>query len=535
MPPKAKRPRLSPPAASTESQRASDLVSFLIGYDDQPDIEDGSSGSDGEGSQHADDVYEDDLDDADKEADEAHLTPGGRKSGLIGTPTKSTRGTLSKATPRKKAGTPRKNPLLDIDALNGQDGDAGFVRASKADAYFLAHSRASKTSGSSYSSLVQPLSQAEYERYAGGARSKGKSRATVAAALEDQAERFEQWELEMEQGFNLIFYGYGSKRRLLNRFVTERLSKMGHCVVVNGHFPGLTMKDVLVQIEEAVGVPLEMPVPVTALTPLDRAAHRIYAHFLPAAAIPPKQALVVKTASVPLCMVLHNIDAPAFRTPRALAVLSLLACSPNIHIIASFDHLHTPLLFPTSLNCTPPHVYNPGTWTGQPATSRGFNWLYHNVTTYDDYDLELSYQRLSAHTSLNLGAGAGSSSGGISEEGALQILRSVPPMALRLLKLLIQRQIASLPPDASQHGAMPANPIAPSCAIDNDLLQTQAREKFIAREEERYNALMGEFRDHGLVTEAMQDEEGRQGRWLWIPLGKAALERVVAEMGAVEV
>jgi origin recognition complex subunit 2 len=108
-------------------------------------------------------------------------------------------------------------------------------------------------------------------------------------------------------------------------------------------------------------------------------------------------------------------------------------------------------------------------------------------------------------------------------------------MALRLLKLLIQRQVASLPPDIAAQAAFPANPIAPVCAVDNDLLQTQAREKFIAREEERYNALMGEFKDHGLVTEALQDEDGRQGRWVWIPLGKAALERVVAEMGNVEV
>jgi origin recognition complex subunit 2 len=108
-------------------------------------------------------------------------------------------------------------------------------------------------------------------------------------------------------------------------------------------------------------------------------------------------------------------------------------------------------------------------------------------------------------------------------------------MALRLLKLLIQRQIASLSADATAHVAIPESPIAPECAIDNDLLRTQAREKFIAREEERYNALMGEFKDHGLVTEAIQDSEGRQGRWIWIPLGKAALERITEEMGNVEV
>jgi origin recognition complex subunit 2 len=483
-------------------------------------------------------VYEDDVDDADKAEDESLMTPGGRKTGLVGTPTKSARGT-PRATPRKKAATPRKNPLLDIDPFapgqaSGAEGDVGFVRASKADQYFLAHSRASKTSGSSYSSLVRPLSQAEYERFAGSARSKGKSRATVAALLEDHAERYEQWEAEMDEGFNLLFYGFGSKRRLLNRFVSSRLSKKGHAVVVNGHFPGISIRDVLAQIEETVGIPLEIPTPVSAVTPLDKAAHRVYTYFLPEEAIPTKFYHTSRTSKAPLYMIIHNIDAPAFRTQRAISVLSLLACNPNIHIIASFDHAHTPLLFPASLNNTPPHHYNANSWTGHPPASRGFDWLYHNVTTYDDYDIELSYQRLSASTSLQLGT-AGASAGGVSEEGALQILRSVPPMALRLLKLLIQRQVASLPPDIAAQAAFPANPIAPVCAVDNDLLQTQAREKFIAREEERYNALMGEFKDHGLVTEALQDEDGRQGRWVWIPLGKAALERVVAEMGNVEV
>jgi origin recognition complex subunit 2 len=355
----------------------------------------------------------------------------------------------------------------------------------------------------------------------------------VDSLLDDLAERFEQWELELEEGFNLLMYGYGSKRRLLNRFVVERPSRKGHCVIVNGHYPGLGIKDILSQIEDTLAIPQDLPVPPSASTPLERSAHRLYAYLLPPEAIPPAKRKTMPTSESPLYLVIHNVDAISLRTPRSLSILSLLASSPRIHLVASFDHIHTPLLFPAHITDSGPHTYEAGSWTGIPPSSRGFNWLYHNATTYDDYDLELSYQRLSASTSLS--GLSGGSTGGISEEGALQILRSVPPMALRLLKLLLTKQLASLPPNPASHTAYPANPVAPVFGIDNDILQKLAREKFIAREEERYNALIGDFRDHGLVVEALTDMEGRQGKWVWIPLGKAALERVVQEMGAVDV
>jgi origin recognition complex subunit 2 len=93
-----------------------------------------------------------------------------------------------------------------------------------------------------------------------------------------------------------------------------------------------------------------------------------------------------------------------------------------------------------------------------------------------------------------------------------------------------------LPPETKYHTAHPGGvgAIAPIFGVDNDLMQKIAREKFIAREEERYNALIGEYRDHGLVVEAAVDSEGRGGRWLWVPMGKAALERLLQTLVAVE-
>lgn len=494
---------------------ASHLVSFLTGYDDRhPSDQEGSSDEDRQ------DGSDDDLEEEDEEED-MDATPTKRaKTGLVGTSTpRSARSTpKSKRTPRKAA-TPKELP---------KEGDPGFVRPTKSDAYFFAMSRSSRTSGNSYSALVKPLSQAQYERYTSKARATGKSKEEVESLQEGYSERFDQWEAELDEGFDLMVYGFGSKRRVLNRFVREKLARRGHCVVVNGHFPGTNIRDVLGNVEDSLGIPQDVPVPLSG-TPLEKLANRIYGYFVPTHALSRKNS----SAEAPLYLVIHNIDSPGMRSPRALGVLALLASNPRIHLVASFDHVHTPLLFPASMSHKPKHYYAKGEYKGVPQSSRGFNWIYHNVTTFDDYDVELTYQRLSASTTL--GGITSSHTGGISEEGALQILKSVPPMALRLFKLLLTKQLDALPPDPTLHTAHPAAQVAPVFGIDNDTLQRLSREKFIAREEERYNALMGEFKDHGLVVEAQGDVEGRTGRWDWIPLGKAALERVLETMHEVEV
>lgn len=127
----------------------------------------------------------------------------------------------------------------------------------------------------------------------------------------------------------------------------------------------------------------------------------------------------------------------------------------------------------------------------------------------------------------------------ITEEAVQQILQSVPPMAIRLLKILISRQLTSIPTESIHHSAHPyiqgGNANAPIYAVDVEILQRICKEKFVAREEERFGALMGEYKDHGLVVECGLDFEGRVGRWVWVPLGKGAVMRVLESLKDVEI
>ncbi|XP_050405379.2 origin recognition complex subunit 2 [Patella vulgata] len=61
--------------------------------------------------------------------------------------------------------------------------------------------------------------------------------------IEDHAVQFSRWMFNMCNGFNVLLYGLGSKRALLEEFRKSHIADFNH-VVVNGYFPSLTIKHV---------------------------------------------------------------------------------------------------------------------------------------------------------------------------------------------------------------------------------------------------------------------------------------------------
>ena len=45
----------------------------------------------------------------------------------------------------------------------------------------------------------------------------------------------------------------------------------------------------------------------------------------------------------PLFLLIHNLDGPMLRASKTQAVLARLAQTPNVHLIASIDHINAPL------------------------------------------------------------------------------------------------------------------------------------------------------------------------------------------------
>ncbi|NXR96027.1 ORC2 protein, partial [Hypocryptadius cinnamomeus] len=62
---------------------------------------------------------------------------------------------------------------------------------------------------------------------------------------------FSKWMLQLHLGFNIVLYGLGSKRDLLEKFRTSLLQDSVH-LVVNGYFPSITVRSILNSITEEV-------------------------------------------------------------------------------------------------------------------------------------------------------------------------------------------------------------------------------------------------------------------------------------------
>lgn len=119
-----------------------------------------------------------------------------------------------------------------------------------------------------------------------------------------------------------MVYGLGSKRYLLDDFRTQKL--LGeNVVVVNGYFPGLTMKEILNNITSGV---LEDSSSFSG--PIEQLEYIEHEFSDPDNSV---------------YIIIHNIDGPSLQFSREQETLARLAAVEGIHIIASSDHINTPL------------------------------------------------------------------------------------------------------------------------------------------------------------------------------------------------
>lgn len=67
-------------------------------------------------------------------------------------------------------------------------------------------------------------------------------------------------------------------------------------------------------------------------------------------------------------------------------------------------------------------------------------------------------------------------------------------------------------------------------AVEYGTLFTMARDQFVATSETAFRALMGEFKDHGLMLTAAQGGAGAGGDVVWIPLRKTVLSTLMEDI-----
>uniref|UniRef100_H3B313 Origin recognition complex subunit 2 n=1 Tax=Latimeria chalumnae TaxID=7897 RepID=H3B313_LATCH len=254
---------------------------------------------------------------------------------------------------------------------------------------------------------------------------------------EEYEQLFHKWMLQLHLGFNIVLHGLGSKKSLLEKFRSTLLQDFCH-IVVNGFFPSITIKSILNSVTEEV-----LGHAGSFRNPLDQLGF-ISESFK-------------KDPSLQLYLIIHNIDGQMLRGERTQQLLGQLAAVPNIHLLASLDHINAPLMWDQSKLSL-------------------FNWLWYETTTYKAYVEETSYEN----------SFLVQQSGALALSSLTHVLRSLTPNARGIFRLL-----------AHFHLENKDNPSYIGLSFQ-DFYQ-RCREAFLVNSDLTLRAQLTEFKDHKLI------------------------------------
>ncbi|QIW98564.1 hypothetical protein AMS68_004082 [Peltaster fructicola] len=334
---------------------------------------------------------------------------------------------------------------------------------------------------------------------------------------------FEQWQFELEEGFSICMYGYGSKRELMMQFahyLHDAGPKTTRIVVVNGYNHSLGIKDILTILAGLV-LPKNAKPPLqhnalfeTVVKALDKHASRIH-------------------------LFIHNLDSPSLRKPAIQSMLARLAKHKSISLIASCDNLNFGLLWDLNL-------------------LRQFGFVFHDTTTFEPWSVELDSVE---EVNLLLGRSSRRLTG---KDGVGYVLRSLPENARNLFKILVTEQLTldvEYDPNAGvQHeddddllgasdeeaamqvdtpsrrgrGRPPKKKQTPAKAkqtpvegVEYRVLYHKAVEEFVCSSEVNFRTLLKEFHDHQMI-ESRKDPMGTER--LIVPFRREELETILEEL-----
>jgi len=289
-----------------------------------------------------------------------------------------------------------------------------------------------------------------------------------ARAQAAEAEEYPRWAALLRARFSLLLYGLGSKAALLNHFAATCCTD-GGCVLANGFFPDLRPRTLLAAAAAALS-PSASPGEFRARPPAE-----LLAHIAAAAATPGRR----------LYVVVHNIDGPALRGAEAQALLAALAATPGVHLLASADHCHFPLLWPA-------------------AQAAAFNWAWLHTPTYAPY-----VEETAATPQLLAQRGEARA-----VRGAVNVLRVLTPNARAIFRVLAEAAL----------GGQPGG-------LTRAELYTRCREGMLVGSDSILSTHLQEFGDHGLVRRVARKQGG--GEALVLTLPREELELLLREIEAL--
>ncbi|KAJ4379104.1 Origin recognition complex subunit 2 [Didymella sp. IMI 355093] len=331
--------------------------------------------------------------------------------------------------------------------------------------------------------------------------------------LELHSRAFDQWIFELEEGFNVCLYGYGSKRTITDKFAAQlyhHLSgvapykgskKAPKIAVINGYAAGTTLKEILVTIA-SIAVPNTTKLPNQPALLLDFLLDHLSTSPLPH----------------PIPVILNSIDSPYLRKAPVPSMLARLAAHPSISLICTADTPNFALLWDVGLKTQ-------------------YKFLFHDATTFAPYEAEIDV----VETVNELLGRSGRRVGG--RDGVGFVLRSLPGNARSLYRILVMEQLAL---DIMEQGlddddeatATPRNKkvaqakmAAPESTqgVEYRVLYHKAVQEFVCSSEVGFRTLLKEFHDHQMI-ESRKDSMGTER--LWVPFRQEELEGLAEDLAS---
>ena len=398
--------------------------------------------------------------------------------------------------------------------------------------YFLAHSKSNRSKVTSTRTMESLRIPGDVEARDIVSKLRLKNKKDIGILYQYYLNQFPRWRFRLRNGFNMMFYGLGSKKWLLERFVEYlddgTVESAGDVIVVNGFSPNLSIREILNTIaKKIVKHTLKGKTNVEQAREISKIVNGTYPSVfgggygnnnnnnynnLNGHASSFNNEGVVDLINGPmsrkkkqrkkyskrissggrrhknindnrfperrLYLIIHNIDGPSLRSPKAQEVLSFLAESRGIHLIASIDHINATFLW-------------------DQRTLQRCNFLWNDVTTYESYSVESVYEE-------PIIGGTGSNAA----RGAMFVLRSLTPNHRDILRLLAKYQLE--------------NPN--SKGLDFHEFYTRCRNEMLCNSDQTLRHHLTEFMDHALVLTS-RGVDGKE--YYSIPLSEDVIRNVI--------
>ncbi|KAI6250817.1 Origin recognition complex subunit 2 [Erysiphe necator] len=307
-------------------------------------------------------------------------------------------------------------------------------------------------------------------------------------------DKFNQWQFELSQDFNLCLYGFGSKRSLLMQFAdylynARKFQERSEIVIINGYLSTITIRDIFKTVASVM-------------------TSEILKFSSPPDMLETIFGLLDQDKYLDIMLIIHSIDGHVLRRLPNQNLLARLSSHPQIHLIASADHPSFPLLWDSSLRSM-------------------YNFLFYDCTTFQAYNAEIDVVQ-EVHEILGR---SGRRVGGI--DGVVFVLKSLPENAKKLFEVLIREQLKVTAGDCNTFEDDKDDEDQRSryqetqLGIEYRVLYQKSVEEFICSNEINFRTLLKEFNDHQMI-QSKKDAIGSE--LLIIPFSREELKLILDDI-----